>query len=427
MIPRIRLVHIKNYKSLADVSVELGPFTVLVGPNGSGKSNFVDALSFVQECLSESVATAFQRRGGMFTTLYRGDKSSIPEWTPEIPLNEWLVLHRQSEEGTPRLSVRLKVELKEDVTATYFLGLGLFPNGTAFISRERCLVEGPHGNRHEFEVDHGEFVKPIEGIAPVLSLDRAALSVASATLAYRPLYDFLVSMRVYAIVPGELRKPQDPEMGFFLKRDGCNAAAVLNRLPYTPNYGPIRDFLIRFLGEVAEGSIDVQARPLGLQETIFVRQKMGSGQPEDFPAASMSDGTLRALGIFLALYQAGQPQLVAIEEPEATVHPALAEMLMEVLMNASEERQVLVTTHSPDLLNYKEMRDDQIRLVARVEGKTVIVPPSGALRDVMREHLYSPGELLSMGELHPDEETLSHSTESVDLFGPSLPESHGEQ
>jgi predicted ATPase len=74
MIPRIRLVQIKNYKSLADVSVELGPFTVLVGPNGSGKSNFVDALSFVQECLSESITLAFQRRGGMFAAHHRGDR-----------------------------------------------------------------------------------------------------------------------------------------------------------------------------------------------------------------------------------------------------------------------------------------------------------------------------------------------------------------
>ena len=65
MIPRIRLVQIKNYKSLAAVSVELEPFTVFVGPNGSGKSNFFDALAFVQECLSESVELALRHRGGI--------------------------------------------------------------------------------------------------------------------------------------------------------------------------------------------------------------------------------------------------------------------------------------------------------------------------------------------------------------------------
>jgi AAA15 family ATPase/GTPase len=58
MIPRIRLVQIKNYKSLAAVSVELEPLTVFVGPNGSGKSNFLDALAFVQECLSETTRKA---------------------------------------------------------------------------------------------------------------------------------------------------------------------------------------------------------------------------------------------------------------------------------------------------------------------------------------------------------------------------------
>ncbi len=65
MVPRIRMVQIKNYKSLAAVSVELEPFTVFVGANGSGKSNFIDALAFVQESLSESVEIAFKRRGGL--------------------------------------------------------------------------------------------------------------------------------------------------------------------------------------------------------------------------------------------------------------------------------------------------------------------------------------------------------------------------
>jgi predicted ATPase len=65
MIPSIHQVQIKNYKSIAQVSVNLERFTVFVGPNGSGKSNFIDALAFVQECLSESIELAFKNRGGI--------------------------------------------------------------------------------------------------------------------------------------------------------------------------------------------------------------------------------------------------------------------------------------------------------------------------------------------------------------------------
>jgi len=51
MVPCIQQVQIRNYKSIAQISVNLELFTVLVGPNGAGKSNFIDALAFVQECL----------------------------------------------------------------------------------------------------------------------------------------------------------------------------------------------------------------------------------------------------------------------------------------------------------------------------------------------------------------------------------------
>lgn len=65
MVPHISEVRIRNYKSIAQATVTLGPFTALVGPNGSGKSNFFDSLAFVQECLAESIELAFKNRGGI--------------------------------------------------------------------------------------------------------------------------------------------------------------------------------------------------------------------------------------------------------------------------------------------------------------------------------------------------------------------------
>ncbi|MFC1835088.1 AAA family ATPase, partial [Thermodesulfobacteriota bacterium] len=82
MIPRIKTVQIKNYKSLASVSVDLEPLTIFVGPNASGKSNFMDALAFVQECVSESVEVALKRRGGL------GRIISALEQRPPIPFPE---------------------------------------------------------------------------------------------------------------------------------------------------------------------------------------------------------------------------------------------------------------------------------------------------------------------------------------------------
>src|SRR5258708_4607389 len=65
---RINSITIRNYRSLADVTVDLEDLTVLVGPNGSGKSNFLDALRFVRDVLNSDLNMALQARGD-FTRL----------------------------------------------------------------------------------------------------------------------------------------------------------------------------------------------------------------------------------------------------------------------------------------------------------------------------------------------------------------------
>lgn len=89
--------------------------------------------------------------------------------------------------------------------------------------------------------------------------------------------------------------------------------------------------------------------------TLEFRQDMaGAKHPWRFNANSMSDGTLRALGILVALFQGGEgarPSLVGIEEPEVALHPAAAAVVRDALTCASTRCQVVVTSHSPELLN----------------------------------------------------------------------------
>src|SRR5262249_19684587 len=117
---------------------------------------------------------------------------------------------------------------------------------------------------------------------------------------------------------------------------------------------------------------------------------------------NMSDGTLRVLGVLLAVLQPGRHSLIAIEEPEATVHPAVSEVLVEVLLDAAHELHVLVTIHSLDILDHKAIEDHQIRAVVHEDGESFIARLSPSSRDSIRERLYTPGELLRHGELMPD-------------------------
>jgi predicted ATP-binding protein involved in virulence len=88
-----------------------------------------------------------------------------------------------------------------------------------------------------------------------------------------------------------------------------------------------------------------------------------------------------------------------------------------VLLDAAQERQVLITTHSPDVLDAKEISDEQIRVVTMAQGRTAIAPLAQASRQAIREHLYTPGELLRSNELNQDVQAAAEAAEQLDLFG----------
>ncbi len=394
MMKRLSEVQARNYKSIAQAVVKLDPFTVLVGPNGSGKSNFVDALAFVEQCLSESIELAFKSRGGIGA------------------------VRRRSGGHPTHIGIRLKLLLEPTVTADYAFEIAARPHERFRVARERCAVADAFGKVHRFLVDHGEFQEEIPGIRPKMAPDRLALFAASATDEFRPVFDFLTSMRFYSIAPERIRDLQEPNAGVFLNVNGSNAAAVLKRLrdEDASNY----ERVCGILSKVVQGVEAVEYKPVGQMETLQFKQDVGLRDSWSFDALNMSDGTLRMLGLLLAVYQPGLPSLIAIEEPEATVHPGVAEIITSVLMDASKRSQILVTTHSPDILEHDDLSDEQIRVVTKVQGRTVIAPVAAVSRKAIRENLYTAGELLRADELSPDVDEAEARARQLSLFGAGL-------
>ncbi|MEZ4580739.1 MAG: AAA family ATPase [Caldilineaceae bacterium] len=98
--------------------------------------------------------------------------------------------------------------------------------------------------------------------------------------------------------------------------------------------------------------------------------------PWRFLASSMSDGTLRALGVLLAIFQSNvrqrgqKPLLIGLEEPEMALHPAAAGVLLAALREASRSIQILVTSHSPDLLDNPDIDTDSLLAVESADALT---------------------------------------------------------
>jgi len=252
---------------------------------------------------------------------------------------------------------------------------------------------------------------------PVLD-DRLYLVNAAGLPEFRAVYDALLSVRFYNLNPDAMKEPQSPDAGELLHADGANMASVVGRLA---RQQPATVERIReYLATIVPGIGSFESITLGPRETLLFTQKVeGAQYPWRFYAASMSDGTLRALGALVAVGQLGvtgaDVRLVGIEEPETALHPAAAGALMDALREASVHTQVIATTHSPDLLSEVNVDEDGLIVVESRGGNTRLAHVDVASTEAVRRHLYTPGELLRLDQLQPDERDLIRQAQ-IELF-----------
>lgn len=391
--PFITRLSLRNYKSIAACRLELGSLTFLVGPNGSGKSNCLDSLRFVAESLRTSVDHALRDRG------------TIKE------------VRRRSGGHPNHFSVRLDFRLPSGELGHYSFQIGAKEGGGFEVQSEECQVQSAARlEQHFYRLERGKVVESSARLVPAALSDRLFLVAASGLPEFRPVYDAVASMEIYNLNPREIGNMQKPDAGELLRRDGSNAASVFQKLP-----SATKEQINSYLQRIAKGISDAETKLLGSQETIEFRQAVkGQKHPWRFLAASMSDGTLRAFGILLALFQnsehkQGGALLIGLEEPEMALHPAATGVLLAALREASLQTQIIVTSHSPDLLDDEDIATESILAVDNEEGITKIGPIDEAGRSVLKDRLFTPGELLRQNQLAPDPEATREMAKDQQL------------
>jgi len=385
-------VVLKNYKSIAACNVQLQSLMFLVGPNGSGKSNFLDALRFVADGLRTSLDHALRDRGG---------------------INE---VRRRSGGHPNHFGMRLEFCLSTGSRGHYAFRIGARPRGGYEVQEEECSVLGsePLAPEAFFRVREGR-VSSSAKVSPAASIDRLYLVSASGLPEFRPVYEAFSRMGFYNLNPDRIRDLQPPDAGELLARDGSNIASVLSQL--AKHAAKRKHCIEEYLAKVVPGVSSVDVKVVGPKETLEFRQVVaGSDHPWRFLAASMSDGTLGALGVLVSLFQSGNAAhhripLVGIEEPEVALHPAAAGVLLDSLRDASKSTQVVVTSHSPDLLDHETLVTESILAVHAEQGSTRIAPLNEAGRAALRDRLYTAGELLRLNQLVPDPKAVTEASE----------------
>jgi predicted ATPase len=383
MHPFIRKVTIRNYKSIAVCELELPGLAFLIGPNGSGKSNFLDCFRFVSDSLKTSLDHALRDRG------------TIKE------------VRRRSGGHPNHFALRLDFNLPAGGTGHLSFRIGARKDGGFEVQTEECRVAATLMQEHYYHVQSGKVIRSSLSLLPAALPDRLFLVAASGLPEFRPVFDALSRMEVYNLNPKEIQAMQKPDPGQLLRRDGSNIASVLQNLDEA-HRGRVDEHLSR----IVQGLAGAQTKILGSQETVEFRQAVkGQKHPWTFLASSMSDGTLRALGVLVAIFQnlrneSASPNLIGLEEPEMALHPAASAVLLGALREASANSQILVTSHSPDLLDNEDIPPESIFAVDNIDGITRIglIDPAG--RQMLRDKLFTPGELLRQNQIAADPAAL---------------------
>lgn len=344
----IREVHVTGYRSVRDVRLRLRQINVLTGPNASGKSNLYNSVFLLAKAAQGGFARVIADEGGMPSVLWAGERKGRSMTSSRLE------------------PVRMGLGVKTD-SFNYDLVCGLpKPYRSAFdldpeVKEERVWMEGPRGmkvtffernserawilDREERLADYSGELLPTESVLSQLR-EPHLYPELSALRAEMSQWRFYHHFRTDHESP--LRHPQVGVRTPVLGHDGRDLAAALQTIIEIGQEEDLHD-AIRSAFPGASLEIDHDD-----ESGMFAVHLRMPGLKRPLRARELSDGTLRYLCLLAALLSPRPPALLALNEPETSLHPDLYEPLARAMVNASHNSQLWVVTHSQRLAELVE-------------------------------------------------------------------------
>lgn len=339
---RVLRLRLKNWKNFQDIDVPLEDRVFIIGPNAAGKSNLLDALRFLQEVAIDGLRPAIERRDGVSKirnlnarrdpeisiAVTLGDTPEDPEWLYELVI----VQDNQRQAQVRREIVR---------------------------HRDRSILDRPVRDDHRDR----------------LRLSQTHLEQVTANREFRAVSEFLASIRYLHLVPQIIRDPRrgrsgadDPFGSDFLERVAATTektrTARLKRINEALRVAvpQLRD--LHFVRDPQDGTPHL--------EGTFAHWRPNAGRQRE---AQFSDGTLRLLGLLWALLEGTGP--LVLEEPELSLHAAIVRELPQLFRRTSrvshrQPRQILVSTHSFDLLSDEGIQPSEVLVLSPDSEATAV-------------------------------------------------------
>lgn len=388
-IHSLQLQNFLSYGSEGE-KIELQPLNVLIGSNASGKSNLIEAIALLKATPTDLVAP-IRQGGGISDFLWKGEKG-IPTAKIEAILDypeRTIALRYQISFTTSGQRLEVVDEAIEDMEPRHSSESEPFFY-YRYSDRGRPVINVTEDNKQQprnLRTLRREDIIPDQSILSQRKDPEQypELSYLGNKFADIGLYRNWQTGR--DSVPRKAQQTDLPE--YPLLEDGGNLGLVLNNLQYQLGSRQIIEKLQLFYDAAEELNIKIY----GGTVQIFIRE---TGLIQPIPATRLSDGTLRYLFLIALLLDPTPPPLICIEEPEIGLHPDILPAIAEMLIEASQRTQLIVTTHSDALVSALSPesvlicdRDDRGSHLSRLDPER--------LKKWLEN--YSLGDLWRMGEI----------------------------
>jgi predicted ATPase len=377
---KIEALRVKNFKTFKDIKLtNLPALSVFIGANGTGKTTLFDVFGFLRDSLQDNVKVALQKRGGFKEVVTRGETGSI----------------------------EIEIKFREDVgktspLVTYSLTISL-ENHQPVVEREilkyRRGQKGKPWHFLDFSKGKGDAITNEENYADkeskeekvqqqVDSPDILALKGLGQFQRFKAANNFrrlIESWHVSDFHIGDARPSQEAGYAEHLSTRGENMPLVAQYL--FENHPDIFQDILKKMAERVPGVSKVEATNTD-DGRILLKFQDGSFK-DPFIARYVSDGTIKMFAYLLLLHDPKPHPLLCVEEPENQLYPSLFCGLVEEFREyADKGGQVMISTHSPDVLNYIEL--NEIFCLSKRQGITVI---NRASEDELLLNLTREGDL----------------------------------
>ena len=343
-----RLIHsirLRNILSFGPdgMAIDLQPLNVLIGANASGKSNFLECVSLLKETTAD-IESYIRRGGGINEWIWKGEN---PRNAAEVEV----VVHCPQESGNLRYRLGLAARIQqvdiieESVESDAQVGDDGKP--IAFCRRRGTeadlLVRVPNA---ENGTARREMKREWLNQSPSVLSQRKALDYYPEITYLGEVFPRIRLFRWWILGPNSpTRIPQPANLsGKFLSEDASNLALVLNELQGDRH---TREELHRRVKDVYHYIEHIHPKTAEGSVLTYLDERL-SGET---PATRLSDGTMRYLCLLVILCHPSPPPLICIEEPELGFHPDVLHDLGELLIEASQRTQLIITTHSDTLIS----------------------------------------------------------------------------